>query len=167
MIQIVQAVVEAIGTERVAVRISPAIDFQDAADSDPIGLGLAVIERLNKLQHNVGSKLAYLHVTQPRFAAEGLVEFDQDEAQFMRTLRNAYEGTFMASGGFTRELGMEAVCSGDVDLVSFGRSFISNPDLVLRFKLNAPLSKYIRETFYTPDPIVGYTDYSFLDEQSV
>ncbi|KAK9932889.1 hypothetical protein M0R45_020110 [Rubus argutus] len=167
LIQIVQAVVEAIGTERVAVRISPAIDHVDATDSDPIGLGLAVIERLNRLQHNVGSKLAYLHVTQPRFAAEGLVEFDQDEAQFMRTLRNAYEGTFMASGGFTRELGMEAVGSGDVDLVSYGRSFISNPDLVLRFKLNAPLSKYIRETFYTPDPIVGYTDYSFLDEQSV
>ncbi|KAM5547243.1 12-oxophytodienoate reductase 3 [Rosa sericea] len=167
LIETVQAVVEAVGADRVAVRISPAIDHLDATDSDPIGLGLAVIERLNKLQQDVGSKLAYLHVTQPRFAAHGQVEFDQDEARFMRTLRNAYEGTFMASGGFTRELGMEAVASGDTDLVSYGRQFISNPDLVLRFKLNAPLNKYNRETFYTHDPVVGYTDYPFLNSESV
>ncbi|XP_024172882.1 12-oxophytodienoate reductase 3 [Rosa chinensis] len=170
--QIVQAVVEAIGANRVAVRISPAIDFNDATDSDPIGLGLAVIDKLNQLQYNVGSKLAYLHVTQPRFFAQyngGLAESDQDtDAQFMmRTLRQAYQGTFMASGGFTRELGMETVASGDADLVSYGRNFISNPDLVLRFKLNAPLNKYIRETFYTDDPVVGYTDYPFLDKESV
>ncbi|XP_061995875.1 12-oxophytodienoate reductase 3-like [Rosa rugosa] len=167
LIETVQAVVEAVGADRVAVRISPAIDHLDAIDSDPIGLGLAVIERVNKLQQNVGSKLAYLHVTQPRFAAQGQVEFDQDEARFMRTLRNAYEGTFMASGGFTRELGMDAVASGDTDLVSYGRQFISNPDLVLRFKLNAPLNKYNRETFYTHDPVVGYTDYPFLNSESV
>ncbi|PRQ51940.1 putative 12-oxophytodienoate reductase [Rosa chinensis] len=171
LIQIVQAVVEAIGADRVAVRISPAIDFHDATDSDPIGLGLAVIGRLNELQYNVGSKLAYLHVTQPRFATQinvGRAEFDQDrESQFMRTLREAYQGTFMASGGFTRELGMETVASGDADLVSFGRNFISNPDLVLRFKLNAPLNKYIRETFYTDDPVVGYTDYPFLERECV
>ncbi|KAM5573512.1 12-oxophytodienoate reductase 3 [Rosa sericea] len=171
LIQIVQAVVEAIGANRVAVRISPAIDFNDATDSDPIGLGLAVIDKLNQLQYNVGSKLAYLHVTQPRFFAQyngGLAESDQDtDAQFMRTLREAYQGTFMASGGFTRELGMETVASGDADLVSYGRNFISNPDLVLRFKLNAPLNKYIRETFYTDDPVVGYTDYPFLDKESV
>ncbi|KAL6222043.1 hypothetical protein ACLB2K_005435 [Fragaria x ananassa] len=105
MIQIVQAVVEAIGADKVAVRISPALDFYDATDSDPIGLGLAVIDMLNKLQHREGSKLAYLHVTLPRFTTYGLApaEFDEErEAQFIRTLREAYEGTFMASGGFTR-----------------------------------------------------------------
>ncbi|KAL6222044.1 hypothetical protein ACLB2K_005436 [Fragaria x ananassa] len=170
LIQIVEAVVEALGADRVAVRISPAIDFYDATDSDPIGLGLAVIERLNKLQHNIGSKLAYLHVTQPRLTTIltlAPAELDGDrEAQFMRTLREAYEGAFMASGGFTRELGMETVSSGEADLVSYGRDFISNPDLVLRFKLNAPLNKYNRETFYTHDPVVGYTDYPFLNIES-
>ncbi|XP_050366650.1 12-oxophytodienoate reductase 3-like [Argentina anserina] len=166
LIQTVEAVAEAIGADRLAVRISPAIDHLDATDSDPIGLGLAVIERLNKVQQNIGSRLAYLHVTQPRFTANGLVEIDQDEARFMRTLRNAYEGTFMVSGGFTRELGMEAVASGDTDLVSYGRLFISNPDLFMRFKLNAPFNKYNRETFYTHDPVVGYTDYPFLNSES-
>ncbi|XP_061995883.1 12-oxophytodienoate reductase 3-like [Rosa rugosa] len=172
LIEIVQAVVEAIGADRVGVRVSPAIDHLDAMDSDPVSLGFAVIERLNKLQQNIGSKLTYLHVTQPRYAAYGQAESgkhgsDQDEAEFMRTLRKAYQGTFMASGGFTRELGMEAVASGDADLVSYGRYFISNPDLVLRLKLNAPLTKYVRKTFYTQDPVVGYTDYPFLNNTSI
>ncbi|KAH0970789.1 hypothetical protein GBA52_022945 [Prunus armeniaca] len=131
----------------------------------------AVIERLNKLQQDWGSKLTYLHVTQPRYAAYGQTESgkpgsDEEEAVFMRTLRNAYHGTFVASGGYTRELGIHAVASGDADLVSYGRLFISNPDLVLRLKLNAPLTKYNRKTFYTQDPVVGYTDYPFLSNAS-
>jgi 12-oxophytodienoic acid reductase len=168
LIQVVRAVVSGIGAERVGVRISPAIDHNDAMDSDPLGLGLAVIERLNNLQKELGRKLTYLHVTQPRYTAYGKTEYDKEEekeeAHLMRNLRKAYEGTFMSSGGFTRKLGMEAVAQGDADLVSFGRLFISNPDLVLRFKLNAPLNKYNRKTFYTQDPVIGYTDYPFLSK---
>jgi 12-oxophytodienoic acid reductase len=127
-----------------------------------------VIERLNNLQKKLGRKLTYLHVTQPRYTAYGKTEYnkeeEKEEAHLMRNLRKAYEGTFMSSGGFTRKLGMEAVAQGDADLVSFGRLFISNPDLVLRFKLNAPLNKYNRKTFYTQDPVIGYTDYPFLSK---
>ncbi|KAK6273671.1 hypothetical protein POUND7_010754 [Theobroma cacao] len=170
LMQIVQAVAAAIGADRVAVRISPAIDHLDATDSNPLNLGLAVIERLNQLQLRLGSKLAYLHVTQPRYHAYGQTESGQhgsedEEAHLMRTLKRGYQGTFMCSGGFTRELGMQAVAEGDADLVSYGRLFISNPDLVLRLKVNAPLSRYIRKTFYTQDPVVGYTDYPFLSEE--
>lgn len=165
--QVVQAVVLAIGADRVGVRISPAIDHLDAMDSDPLSLGLAVIERLNKLQTDFGSKLAYLHVTQPRYTAYGQTESGShgsadEEARFIRAWRRAYQGTFICSGGFTRELGIEAVAEGDADLVAFGRLFISNPDLVRRLEVNAPLNKYVRDTFYTHDPIVGYTDYPFL-----
>ncbi|XP_060668188.1 12-oxophytodienoate reductase 3-like [Ziziphus jujuba] len=164
LMKVVEAVVAVIGAERVSVRISPATEFNDATDSDPLGLGLAVIERLNKLQLKLGSKLANLHVTQPRFIFS--VGNEEEEAKFMRTLRNAYKGTFIASGGFTRELGIKSVEEGEADLISYGRFFISNPDLVLRFKLNAPLNKYDRKTFYTNDPVVGYTDYPFLTQAS-
>ncbi|KAL0338893.1 UNVERIFIED_CONTAM: 12-oxophytodienoate reductase 3 [Sesamum angustifolium] len=168
IMQVVQAVVSAVGADRVGVRISPAIDHLDAMDSDPLSLGLAVIERLNKLQTDCGSRLTYLHVTQPRYTAYGQTESGshgnaEEEARFMRTWRRAYQGTFICSGGFTRQLGIEAVAEGDADLVAYGRLFISNPDLVLRLKLNAPLTKYIRATFYTHDPVVGYTDYPFLN----
>lgn len=166
LIQVVRTVVSAIGAERVGVRISPAIDHLDATDSNPLGLGLAVIERLNNIQKEFGKKLSYLHVTQPRYIAYRKTKSgrEEEEAHLIRNLRKAYEGTFMCSGGFTRKLGIEAVAQGDADLVSFGRLFISNPDLVLRFKLNAPLNKYNRKTFYTYDPVIGYTDYPFLNK---
>ncbi|KAL3535533.1 hypothetical protein ACH5RR_003994 [Cinchona calisaya] len=171
IMQVVQAVVSAIGAERVGARISPAIDHLDAMDSNPLNLGLAVIERLNKIQLDLGTKLTYLHVTQPRYTAYGQTEAgrhgsEEEEAHLVRTLRNAYQGTFISSGGFTRQLGIEAVAQGDADLVSYGRLFISNPDLVLRLKLNAPLNRYIRATFYTHDPVVGYTDYPFLSKDT-
>lgn len=166
LLEVTRAVVSAIGSERTAVRVSPAIDHLDAYDSNPMQLGMAVVERLNTLQQEAG-QLAYLHVTQPRYAAYGQTESGphgsaEEESRLMRTLRGAYRGTFMCSGGYTRELGLEAVESGDADLVSFGRLFISNPDLVERLRLNAGLNKYVRKTFYTPDPVVGYTDYPFL-----
>eukprot|EP00262_Sarcandra_glabra_P004191 TRINITY_DN1516_c1_g1_i1.p1 TRINITY_DN1516_c1_g1~~TRINITY_DN1516_c1_g1_i1.p1 ORF type:complete len:396 (+),score=23.14 TRINITY_DN1516_c1_g1_i1:42-1229(+) len=170
LMQVTQSVAEAIGPDRLGVRISPAIDHLDAMDSDPLNLGLGVIERLNKLQNDLRSKLAYLHVTQPRYTAYGQTESGQhgteaEETLLMRAWRRAYDGTFICSGGFTRKLGIEAVEQGDADLVSYGRLFISNPDLVVRLAVNADLNKYIRATFYTPDPVVGYTDYPFLSDQ--
>ncbi|CAO2191708.1 unnamed protein product [Urochloa humidicola] len=168
LLEVTRAVVSAIGADRVAVRVSPAIDHLDAYDSNPMQLGLAVVDRLNALQQEAG-RLAYLHVTQPRYTAYGQTESGQhgsaeEESRMMRALRGAYQGTFMCSGGYTRELGVEAVESGDADLVSFGRLFISNPDLVERFRRDAPLNRYVRKTFYTPDPVVGYTDYPFLGQ---
>ncbi|RLM61449.1 12-oxophytodienoate reductase 7 [Panicum miliaceum] len=168
LLEVTRAVVSAIGADRVAVRVSPAIDHLDANDSNPLQLGLALADRLNALQHEAG-RLAYLHVTQPRYTAYGQTESGQhgsaeEESRMMRALRGAYRGTFMCSGGYTRELGVEAVESGDADLVSFGRLFIANPDLVERFRRDAPLNRYVRKTFYTPDPVVGYTDYPFLDQ---
>ncbi|KAL2945137.1 12-oxophytodienoate reductase 3 [Bienertia sinuspersici] len=171
LMQIVQSVVEAIGIEKVAVRISPAIDHCDALDSNPLALGLAIIDGLNKIQSELGSKFAYLHITQPRYTTQGVVDKPVEEAQadalLLRELRDAFEGTFMSSGGYTKELGMDAIAKGDADLVAFGRLFISNPDLVHRFKVNAPLNKYDRTTFYTHDPVLGYIDYPFLEEETI
>ncbi|XP_077239962.1 12-oxophytodienoate reductase 7-like isoform X1 [Tasmannia lanceolata] len=169
LMQVTRSVASAIGPDRVGVRISPAIDHLEAMDSDPLNLGLAVIERLNKLQDELGQKLAYLHMTQLRYTAYGQTESgrhgsEEEETRFMRAWRGAYKGTFICSGGFTRELGIEAMACGDADLVSYGRLFISNSDLVKRFEVNAPLTRYVRATFYTKDPVVGYTDYPFLNQ---
>ena len=84
----------AIGAERVGVRISPAIDHLDATESDPLGLGLAVIDRHNKLQVQLGSKLTYLHVTQPRYTAYGQTESgrpgtEEEETHLIRAFRKA------------------------------------------------------------------------------
>lgn len=94
------------------------------------------------------------------------IESEEKEADLIRTLRKGYDGTFMCSGGYTRELAMEAIERGEVDLVSFGRYFIANPDLVKRFEMNVDLNKYHRPTFYSFDPVVGYIDYPFLEEEN-
>ena len=138
-----------IGPERTSVRISPIIDHIGARDSDPVALGLHIIRQLSPLH------LAYLHVTEPRFHAQGI----SDTPQNCQIYRNAYPGIFMSSGGFTREEGMTAVATGYTDLVSYGRLFLANPDLPVRFYFNLALNDYDRTTFYTHDPIVGYTDY--------
>lgn len=149
LLKVVKSIATAIGADKVGVRISPAIDHLDAMDSDPRSLGLEVIERLNKLQVELGSKLTYLHVTQPRYTAYGQTEAgshgsEEEVAELMKIWRRAFMGTFVCSGGYTRELGIEAVAKGDADLVAYGRLFISNPDLVLRLKVNAPLNRYVR-----------------------
>ncbi|KAL6498432.1 12-oxophytodienoate reductase 1 [Orobanche hederae] len=79
-------------------------------------------------------------------------------------MRKAFKGTFIASTGYDQEGGNRAIDENHADLVAYGRHFLANPDLPKRFEMNAPLNKYNRETFYTADPIVGYTDYPFLDD---
>ena len=74
------------------------------------------------------------------------------------------QGPFLAAGGFGKESGNEAIADGSADLVVFGRWWLSNPDLPERFEAGAPLNRYNRATFYTPDPVKGYTDYPFLAE---
>lgn len=158
--EIVEAVVEEIGAERTAIRLSPIIDHNGAKDSDPLALTQHLIRFLN------GYPLAYLHVTEPRLTREGLKEGDPQESEKMTvemwsTVRGEYRGLLMRSGGYVRESGMEAVSKGHADLISFGRLFISNPDLPLRFAIDAKLNEFDRSTFYTHHQVAGYTDYPF------
>ncbi|OWM77302.1 hypothetical protein CDL15_Pgr028939 [Punica granatum] len=121
---------------------------------------------LTEVVRAVAEAIGTDHVA-PRFmASENSKRTTVEEAQLISFLRNAYEGRYVCSGGFTRESGMEALENGVADIIGYGRLFISNPDLVYRFKTNAPLNPYNRETFYTNDPVIGYTDYTSLKSQA-
>jgi 12-oxophytodienoic acid reductase len=82
----------------------------------------------------------------------------------LEAFRKAFKGTFIAAGGYTREVGNLAIESGRADLIAFGRLFLCNPDLPKRFELDAPLNKYDRGSFYTSDRVIGYIDYPTLEE---
>jgi N-ethylmaleimide reductase len=70
----------------------------------------------------------------------------------------------MVNNGYDRQMAIAAVASGRADLVSFGRLFIANPDLVERLKENAPLNKLMgQETLYSGGAH-GYTDYPTLEQ---
>ncbi|TYI97014.1 hypothetical protein E1A91_D01G113700v1 [Gossypium mustelinum] len=153
-LQVVEAVADEIGADRVGIRLSPFADYNDCADSNPEALGLYMAQSLNKYG------ILYCHMIEPRM----ITQFESQKTKnSLLPMRKAFKGTFIVSGGYNREEGNEVVAKGGADLVAFGRLFLANPDLPRRFELNAVLNKYDRKTFYTQNPVVGYTDYPFLD----
>ncbi|KAM5575006.1 12-oxophytodienoate reductase 2-like [Rosa sericea] len=153
-LDIVEAVVNEIGADKVGIRLSPFADYMESGDSNPMELGLYLVNSLNKYG------ILYCHMIEPRMKTLGeKIECPHS----LVPMRKAFNGTFIAAGGFDRKDGNNAVVEGRADLIAFGRWFLANPDLPKRFELNAPLNKYIRDTFYVSDPVLGYTDYPFLD----
>ncbi|KAF5809129.1 putative 12-oxophytodienoate reductase [Helianthus annuus] len=136
-LEVVDAVVKEIGGDKVGIRLSPFANYSESGDSNPETLVLYLAESLNEF------KILYCHVLWLKTEPSG--------------------GTFISAGGYGREDGNKAVAENRTDLVAYGRLFLANPDLPKRFELNAPLNKYDRSTFYTRDPVVGYTDYPFLE----
>ncbi|KAJ6931961.1 hypothetical protein NC651_007603 [Populus alba x Populus x berolinensis] len=153
-LEIMEAVADEVGADRVGMRLSPYTDFMEAVDSNPEALGLYMASALSKLG------ILYLHVIEAR---EVKMNGGYEAPPSLLPMKNAFEGTFIAAGGYSRDGGNKAIADNCADLVAFGRLFLANPDLPKRFELNAPLNGYNRNTFYTPDPVVGYTDYPFLD----
>ncbi|KAK9162030.1 hypothetical protein Syun_002932 [Stephania yunnanensis] len=154
-LEVVEAVAEEIGADRVGIRLSPFSEFSEAADSNPEALALYMAESLNKFG------IVYCHMVEPRLKLSTAII---SETPFtLQSMRKAFKGTFIAAGGYTREEGNKAIADGRTDLVAYGKWFIANPDLPRRFELDAPLNKYNRSTFYISDPVVGYVDYPFLD----
>ncbi|KAM7515328.1 hypothetical protein LguiA_004911 [Lonicera macranthoides] len=153
-LEIVEAVSNEIGPDRVGIRLSPFANYMESGDSDPEALGLYMSESLNKYN------ILYCHMVEPRMKTLG------EKSECPRSLvpmRKSFKGTFISAGGFDREDGNKAVAEKQTDLVAYGRLFLGNPDLPKRFELNAPLNKYNRDTFYVPEPVIGYTDYPFLE----
>lgn len=156
-LEVVEAIAQEIGPERVGIRLSPFADYFEAWDSDPDGLGLYMANALNRY------KILYAHYVEPRIKASGE---ESELKEGLLPIRKAFKGSFLVAGGYNREEGNAAIESGRADLVVYGRWFLSNPDLPKRFEMNAPLNKYNRDTFYIQDPVIGYTDYPFLEDSA-
>ncbi|MGE4313067.1 MAG: alkene reductase [Pseudobdellovibrionaceae bacterium] len=155
-LEVVDAVVSVWGADRVGIRISPVSPVNDIADSNPEALFTAYVKELS------ARKLAYLHVI------EGDTREDRHENEFNGSQLHEFfkSGLYMGNNNYTREMAINAVESGRDDLVCFGRPFISNPDLVTRLKLNAPLAEADHSTFYGGDE-KGYIDYPSLSEDEI
>ncbi len=152
LVEVMQALAAEIGADRLGVRLSPVSPAGDSKDSNPQALFTHVVTALNALG------LAFIHVV------EGATGGPRDNEPFdYEALRRHFSGSWMVNNGYDRAMAIDAVASGRVDLVSFGRAFIANPDLVRRLELNAPLNPLMpRETLYGGGAH-GYTDYPFLD----
>ncbi|KAI3714057.1 hypothetical protein L1987_72647 [Smallanthus sonchifolius] len=154
-LEVVVTIANEIGADRVGIRLSPFSNHMDSGDSDPEALGIYMARSLNRYG------VLYCHMVESR--AEATQEQSDQWSDSLVPMRRAFNGTFIAAGGYRRENGNDAIAQDRADLIGYGRLFLANPDLPKRFELDAPLNKYERDTFYTGDPVVGYTDYPFLN----
>ena len=156
-LEVVRAVVDAVGRGKVGIRLSPVTPANGIDDSDPQSLFEYLARELAQLG------LAYIHVIEGATGGPRVVEgrpFDYDA--FKAAYRQAGgKGAWMVNNSYTRALADEAVASQAADLVAFGKAFIANPDLVERLRQNALLNAGDTSTYYGGGE-KGYTDYPTL-----
>ncbi|KZV68715.1 FMN-linked oxidoreductase [Peniophora sp. CONT] len=156
--EVVQAVQAAVGPERTGIRISPWSPFQAMRMPDPIPTFTALVKHLVSAH----PQLSYLHVVEPRISGNADSDGnDKESNDFVRALWSPKP--LIVAGNFTRDTALEAAEKDDSTLVGMGRYFISNPDLPKRWMVDAELTPYDRDTFYSKGP-KGYTDWQFLAE---
>lgn len=151
LLEVLEAVCKAVGSDRTGLRLSPVTPFNDLHDDTPQQTFDYVVGQLNPL------RLAFLDVLQGTGGAprEQWLPFDYDR------LRELYTGNLIRNNGYDFASAQEAVKSAAADAIAFGRLLLANPDLVERFRRGAPLNAPDYETFYSGEE-QGYTDYPFL-----
>jgi N-ethylmaleimide reductase len=147
VVEVAAAVANAIGADKVGIRISPGGTFNDIAESETEQTYAALLDGLNPLG------LLYLHI------------LEGPDTDFHEQLRKEWDGTVMYNTGFTGASDLataqEAVDTGAADLFCIGRGFLANPDLVERLRVGAKLNEPDMATFYSGGA-KGYTDYPVL-----
>ncbi|KAF2818020.1 putative N-ethylmaleimide reductase [Mytilinidion resinicola] len=154
---VLTAVTNAIGPQRVGLRLSPWSTFQGMRMADPIPQFTDVIAKARR------SDIAYLHLVESRISGSDDYE-GHEQLEFAYKL---WDGPLLVAGGYTPQEARELVDVTYPDkeiLVLFGRHFIANPDLVFRIRQGLDLHAYDRSTFYVAGSPAGYVDYAFSDE---
>jgi N-ethylmaleimide reductase len=151
LIEVTEALIAAVGADRVGVRLSPTNPFNDMADSNPAALFGYAVDELDRLQ------LCYLHIIEPG-PTDPIGQGERPDGQFFRT---RWRGRLMLNKGYDLERANAAVADGTADLVSFAALFLANPDLPERLRRGGPFNPPDRKTFYGGDAR-GYTDYPAL-----
>jgi N-ethylmaleimide reductase len=151
LLEVMDAVCAAVGSDRVGVRLSPVTTFNDIHDDHPQETFDYVVTQLNS------RRLAFLDILQGTGGAprEAWVPFDYAR------LRTLYAGNLVLNNGYDFASAQAALQAGAGDAIAFGRLLLANPDLVERFRRGAPLNAPDPETFYGGDA-KGYTDYPSL-----
>ncbi len=145
MLEAVDAAISVFGADRVGLHIAPRGDSHDMGDSD-LPATFAYVARAMK-----DRGLAFL------MARERLGD-DRIGPQ----LKAAFGGVYIANEGFDLESAQALLAAGEADAIGFGKLYISNPDLAVRFVADAPLTPWVLQTFYAPGP-EGYVDYPMLE----
>lgn len=141
LIEVLRALIEVWGSGRVGLHLSPYSNTHDVSDSHPDQLFEYIFTKLNDLN------LSFVFIRN----TTGSIEL-------YKKIRSWYKGSIIGNQNYSFDTASMELESGLVDAVSFGRWFISNPDLVEKFKDGRPLTPWNEQTFYSGGEL-GYTDY--------
>ncbi|QJQ10761.1 alkene reductase [Pseudomonas putida] len=146
VLEVLAAMAEEVGGDRVGIKISPEMNFNDIVDAQPQETYTYLVKQLQPLN------LAYLHVA--LFGAE----FDYHSA-----LRPHFKGSYLVGSGLNKESAEALISGGKADAAVFGAAFLANPDLPERLRAGAELNVPDKNTFYAPGA-EGYIDYPTLTQ---
>jgi N-ethylmaleimide reductase len=152
VLEVMQAMVNGIGENKVAIKLSPSIPFNSMIDSNPIDLYSYLLQELNKMP------LLYVHLMNAMFPTDNLPQYPRD---VVGVFGKQTQHSLLANGGYTRESGEQELEKGIAKMISYGTLYLSNPDLPKRFELNTDLNQPDRATMYGGGE-KGYTDYPTL-----
>ncbi len=153
--EVVDAICEVIDPGQVGVRMTPIGGANDSYDDEPEKLYPAAAKSI------AGKGLAYLHVVRANSHDAGDPGLSDRAGAILVAMREAFDGPFIANGGFTPDEAEQWLADGRADAVAFGRLFIANPDLPERIAQGGPYNEPDGSTFYGGGA-EGYVDYPTL-----
>lgn len=148
LLEVVDAVISVFGASRVGVHLAPRGDSHDMKDSNPKALFGYVAEELGK------RNIAFI------FTREYLAD-----DSITPEIKKRFKGPVIGNEKLNISSAEELLASHAVDAVSFGKAYISNPDLVERIAAGAELNELSMQTIYA-EGALGYTDYPFLNKNN-
>ena len=140
LLEALDSMIAATGRARVGIKISPRIKFNDVIEPDAEEVSPALARELSS------RGIAYLHVAQ------------QGAYEAHKHLRPLFKGVYFAGAGFDQASGEAMLTNGGADAIVFGKLYVSNPDLVRRFREGLALAEGDSKTHYSKGP-EGYVDY--------
>ena len=144
-LEVIDILIEVFGKGRVGIKLSPIGRFQDMYDSTPIETYTYLLKKLDE------RGIAFVEITEPA-SFEGKTNYVSGKEQIpevAKTFRGAFKGTLITNQNHTPETALEYINNGWADVVTFGKLFIANPDLIERIKNGWELNtKWDYATFY-------------------
>mmetsp|Transcript_22289 Transcript_22289/g.19135 ORF Transcript_22289/g.19135 Transcript_22289/m.19135 type:complete len:235 (-) Transcript_22289:132-836(-) len=161
-LEVIDILTEVYGPKRVGIKLSPVGRFQDMFDSNPKETYTYLVKELDK------RGIAFIQFMEPTETFDPTKKLYTDGKEQIENVtkffRPFFSGTIVANNNLTPETALEKIRAGEADCVTFGRLFISNPDLVDRIKNEWPLNKQWDFTTFFQGGEKGYIDYPVYSE---
>ncbi|MDQ0968651.1 N-ethylmaleimide reductase [Flavobacterium sp. W4I14] len=154
VLEVMQELVDASGSDKVGIKLSPTVYYNNIENSDPVAQFGSLIEALNEFP------LAYIHLMNGMFPLNNYPHYPKNAIE---TFGSISKHLVMANAGFNKESGEAELEKGIAKIISYGSLFLANPDLPKRFELNAGFNQIDQATMYGGGEH-GYTDYPFLKD---